>query len=238
MSGLVTHLIDADESDAAGESGNQSGATNTMIINPNRGFATLGPQHGLFLVNINMPGLFGLANGTGPGPPRTTFAVQVDKTRCLSVNAQELNCTIAHELAHACNVFHHGDGDYEISYWKELQPDGTWGDLLHYIDGSPRGVAAQGGQESGVEECIMRYDGNGLYETAAGPMQWVKAGSLQRGAKYPPMEPAGTIFCDDYRGTGVNDPHRPGGPKAGNALRGKCRTQFCVNDSKPCKAAE
>jgi hypothetical protein len=184
-----------------------------------------------------MPGLYGRADGTGPGPPRTTFAVKVDKARCLSVNAQELNCTIAHELAHACNVWHHGGGDYKISRWRELKPDGTWSDVLGYVDGSTRGVAAQGGQESGVEACIMRYDSQRLYETAKGPIQWEKAGSLQRGADYPPMEPAGTIFCDDKEGTGVNAPYRPGGPKAGNASKGKCRRQFCVNDSKPCTGA-
>ncbi len=202
QSSLVTHLIDADESDAAGESGNQSGAANTMIINPNRGFATLGPQHGLFFENINMPGLYGLADGTGPGPPRTTFAVKVDKARCLSVNAQQLNWSIAHELAHGCNVWHHGDINYKISTWRYLQPDGTWGAWDQNADGSPRSVAAQGGQESGVEECIMRYHGASFYENANGPIQWKKDGSLQRGTQYPPMEPAGTIFCDDYRGTG------------------------------------
>jgi hypothetical protein len=100
-------------------------------------------------------------------------------------------------------------------------------------------VAVQGGQESGVEECIMRYHATSFYETAKGHIQWEKPdGSLQRGTEYPPIEPAGTVFCDDYRGTGVNDPHRPGGPKAGNALRGKCRTRFCVNDSKACTGAE
>ena len=236
QSGLVTHLIDRNEADETAQSGNQIDAANPMIINPNRGFATLGPQHGLFLMDTDMPGYYGYAQGTGPGPPKTTWAVQVDKARCLSVNAQQLNWAVAHELAHGCNVWHHGDINYKISRWRELQRDGrTWGFWLPYPDGD---VAAQGGQESGVEECIMRYEGENLYETATGPIQWEKAGSLQRGAAYPPIEPAGTIFCDDYRGTGANAPGRRGGPKAGDALRGKCSTQFCVNDSKPCTGAE
>jgi hypothetical protein len=79
----------------------------------------------------------------------------------------------------------------------------------------------------------MRYDGTSLYETPTGPLEWQKPdGSWQRGADYPPWELPGTIFCNDDKGTGVNDPHRPGGPKAGNASRGRCKRQFCVNDSK------
>jgi hypothetical protein len=233
QSRLTTHLIDADESDASGASGNQSGAANPMIINPNRGFATLGPQHGLFLVNMNIPGLYGLADGTGPGPPKTTFAVKVDKAKCLSVNEQQLESVIAHELSHACNVLHHGNMDYRISLWRRLRPDGTWGDWTERSNGSTRGVAVQGGQESGVEKCIMRYSQKSFYETATGPIQWKNDdGSWQRGADYPPMELAGTIFCDSEIGTGVNDPKLPGGGKAGNASNGKCSKQFCVNDRK------
>jgi len=226
-SGLTIHLVKDKEF------ADEGGATNPHVINPNRGFATLGAQHLLRLKNENMPGLYGLADGNGPGPPKTTHTVKVDVARCLRTSRQELSCTIAHELSHACNVWHHGDIDYNISNWRKLQPDGTWGAWVQYADGSLRGVAAQGGQESGAEECIMRYEGNNLYETAAGPIQWKKAdGSLQRGAEYPPMEAPGTIFCDEGEGTGVNASGRPGGPKAGNASKGKCQRQFCVNDTK------
>lgn len=227
QSSLTTHFIEEADFNL------EEGATNHMVINPNRGFATLGPQHALMIENVNMPGLYGLADGTGPGPPKTTFAVKIDVAACLETNRQELDCTIAHELAHACNVWHHGESNYSILRWRELKADGTWDDWVKYSDDSSREVAAQGGQESGVEQCIMRYDGSNLYETPKGSIQWQKkGGALQIGAPYPPAELAGTIFCVDPDGTGVNAPDRDGGPKAGNASKGKCRTQFCVNDTK------
>ena len=81
-------------------------------------------------------------------------------------------------------------------------------------------MAVQGGQESGVEECIMRYHQESFYETSKGRVQWEDPdGSLQRGAKYPPMELAGTIFCDDDKGTGVNAPHRRGESEGGQRLQ-------------------
>jgi hypothetical protein len=234
QSGLTVHLIKVEE---AGYEVTP-GSANDFVINANRGFATRGPQHILSLIQQKLDGDYGYTPGTGPGVPKTAEHVLIDRTTCLRRSFQELQCTIAHELAHGCNAWHHGSGNYRISRWRELQPNGAWS--RWWFD--TLGVAAQGGQESGVEECIMRYDGTNLYETATGPLQWEKPdGSLQRGAEYPPVELPGTIFCNDKKGTGVNDPDRPqslGGPKAGNASKGKCRTQFCVNDSKPCKAAE
>jgi hypothetical protein len=221
---LTTHIVDWNEFKMEG------GAANPRVINFNRGLAALGPQHLLRLKNEVMPGCLGDADGTGPGPPKTCSMVKIDVARCLEYGQEQLDHTIAHELAHGCNVWHHGDDDYEISRWRELQPDGTWGAWLHYADGSTLGVAAQGGQESGVEECIMRYRGRDLFEKLeGGDIQWQLGRDLIRGAKYPPIEPPGTIFCDQDEGTGVN---RPGGPKLSYASKGKCRKQFCVNDTK------
>jgi len=78
----------------------------------------------------------------------------------------------------------------------------------------------------------MRNDQASAYEHATGPLQWEKDGSLVRGELYGPPEPPGTEFCIDPRGTGVNAAGRPGGSKAGDASRGKCQKQFCVNDTK------
>jgi hypothetical protein len=227
-SAFTTHIVDWNEFKMEG------GAANPRVINFNRGLAALGPQHLLRLKNEAMPGLYGKAEGPSgkPGPPKSIITVKIDVAMCQSDNAQRLSWTIAHELAHGCNVWHHGRSDYEISQWRELQPDGTWGAWLESTDSSTAGVAAPGGQESGVEECIMRYTGNALYETAAGPIQWQKDGALVRGAEYGPDEPAGTIFCDQVEGTGVNAPRWSGGAKVGNASRGKCKSQFCVNDTK------
>ena len=79
----------------------------------------------------------------------------------------------------------------------------------------------------------MRYIGTALYEKRSGHLQLLKEGGvLQCGTEYPPSEPPGTIFCDQVEGTGVNEPGQAGGPKAGNASKGKCQSQVCVNDTK------
>lgn len=221
QSGLASHLVDIGEFSYEG-----SGSTNTMVINGNRGFGTRGPQHALRLGNKDMPGLLGLANG-GPGVPKKILMVQIDVARCLKYGAQQLASTIAHELAHACNVWHHGDTDYDTSDAEDLQ-DEHWAP----IKSGNYTVAADGGQESGVQECIMRYHSATFYENPAGDFRWLNGGVLQRGFSYPPREPPGTIFCYGTEGTGVNAPGRAGGSKAGNATRGKCRYQFCVNDNK------
>ncbi len=96
----------------------------------------------------------------------------------------------------------------------------------------PLWVAAQGGQESGVENCIMRYPGELLYESPGGEFGWKRGGEVKRGTWYPPPEPPGHIFCDNRTGTGVNAANRPGGPKAGDATEGDCLGQFCLKD--PC----
>ncbi len=204
---------------------------NPNVINVNRGFATKGQQHLLLLKNENLPGLFGEAQGDGPGVPRTTHTVAINVATCLRVSEAELQSTIAHEMAHAANVWHHGDSDYQVTYFEEKDATGAW-KRYTWTDGNPRTAAAQGGQHSGVEQCIMRYEGVSLYETPGGTMRWDKGGGWQLGAKYGPHEGPGHLFCKTPDGTGVNAPGRPGGPKAGNATKGACRYQFCVNDQK------
>lgn len=222
---LSIHLVNGKEFDIL------PGAINPRVINFNRGFGSSGDQHLLFLKNLNMPGLYGRAEGKGPGVPETCHTVKIDVARCLATNEQELKCTIAHELGHACNLFHHGQINYKVTSWQLLQPDGTWGPWLF---GSTLSVAAQGGQESGVETCIMRYDGENLYENPAGNLRWRKKDlSIQRGESYFPVELAGSILCNSKKGTGVNAPAGfHGVSKAGDASKGECSKQLCVNDHK------
>jgi len=224
QSGLTVHLIQD------GEYANEDGEINVSVINCNRGFATRGQQHLLRMRDENMPGLYGIADGTGPGVPKTTKAVKIDVARCLTKGAEQLQSTIAHELSHGCNVWHHGDDDYEITEAEGLMPNGTWAKFTPVISWT---VSIKGGQESGVEQCIMRYARASYYETPKGTWRWKKPnGALQRGNPYDPGENPGTIFCDDPKGTGVNAEKRPGGSKAGDATKGNCKGQFCVNDNK------
>jgi len=230
QSGLTVQLIKDDEY------GSESGADNLWVINFNRGFATCGQQHILKIVNSNLIGDYGITNmRTGPGSPKNvTGAIEINVAKCKKISAQKLKSTIAHELAHGCGVWHHGDSDYIAHNPESLMPDGT---SKKYTPKNPEGVllvAGQGGDTSGVEQCIMRLNEADVYETPTGNLRWWNeiTKKWQRGKDYGSPEAPGTIFCDKPDGTGVNDKKRPGGSKAGDATRGNCKGQFCVNDNK------
>jgi hypothetical protein len=231
LSGLTVHLIREDEW------GREGGAANDYVINLNRGFATRGQQHMLKMWNENLDGNLGETAGPPGGPPKDHKSVKIDVAACRKSGANELESTIAHELSHGCNVRHHGATNYKVKASDvELLLDGTWEKLVPDTPGTPKkySIAAQGGQESGVEECIMRYEGESFYENPKGNFRWKKPdGALQLGKLYWPTENPGTIFCDKPDGTGVNDEKKhPGDTKAGRASMGKCKSQFCVNDNK------
>jgi hypothetical protein len=79
----------------------------------------------------------------------------------------------------------------------------------------------------------MRYESAYFRETPTGTYRfWNLDGTEKLGELYAPGETPGTIFCETQGGTGVNDERRPGGSKAGDATKGNCRGQFCVNDNK------
>ena len=82
-----------------------------------------------------------------------------------------------------------------------------------------------GGQHSGNNECLMKYDCAKCYKSGneADVYYWI------------PDEHAGVIVCDSADGTGVNDPNRtlPIGhpqPRYGQAGLGDCAHQICIND--------
>ncbi len=82
----------------------------------------------------------------------------------------------------------------------------------------------------------MRYYRANYFCWVGGTYRWRRlddngrpSGGYTVGDRYGPSEVPGTIFDDDQTGTGVNAPPVP---KAGNANRGHCKKQFCVNDMK------
>lgn len=220
---------------------------NHETINFNHGFAHLGDKYVLWLkdnAKLREQGFLGLArcgpaDHLKPGLPKTCASIDVALDSALGEPRQGqdrfvvLRQVVAHELAHGTNVWHHGDTDYKVNY---VYKPSAGGDLYQYK--GPWSVAATGGQESGVQECIMRYYGPSCYESENGHWSWYRGLSMVHGESYPPIEAPGTIFCDSKTGTGVNDPK--GGtlqdgrnlPKAGNATRGDCMHQFSVNDLK------
>jgi len=251
LSGLTKHEIAKNEYAL-----DDSTTPNPAYVNFNTsGYAHLTNVHVLRLINRNLSGpLSGLGtelgatgdlkNGQLPGPPKGVKGgwVRVDAAACLGlgkdVGPAELVSTVAHELAHGCNVWHHGGGDYPIlagcmQFLGERLPQDQWATL--------KSVSVRGGQNSGDPMCIMKYEGSDLTEAAdakeeaASSFSWKKSGSIRNGLlvcsgptfhgeKYGALEPPGNEFCD----TPVGRPF----PKAGDATPGKgdCQHQFDVND--------
>jgi hypothetical protein len=238
VSGITVRLVDEDEFDQEPTS-----TANPNVINCNRGYAALGPQHLLYLRNNPdlRPGVTGLAecrasNGElEQGLPKDCAYVNVNKAACNGRGVDGVASTIAHELAHACNVAHHGGKDYDAYDVEYLQTDGTW---KGYV--SEATIAVPKGQESGVEECIMRYYSASYYENVDGNYRWYKTPKLKgksreeedliRGLPYPGLRVPRALFCGQQAGTGIN-----AGPLAssmGDAAKGDCLHQFQVNDLK------
>lgn len=86
-------------------------------------------------------------------------------------------------------------------------------------------LTTPGGQHSGDNECIMKYNCATGYPAGAEP-----------NTRYVTLdEYAGVVLCTDPAGTGVNDPNRAlpvGNPQSrqGPADRGDCVHQLCIND--------
>jgi hypothetical protein len=81
-------------------------------------------------------------------------------------------------------------------------------------------IGAQHGQNSGVEECLMRYGTATAYRKLN-----------QQGAYYViDSQTSGIALCTQKTGTGGNDPNHPPQSRHGDADKGDCTHQLCVND--------
>jgi hypothetical protein len=181
-------------------------------------------------------------------------------------DADQLDATIAHELAHAVGVRHHGRGDIGWVIWVESSstaPNGTevkffeersavWNEgaskweaspvIGRFIDiysspgtrVGPRSVGARfflnnkvwvggyGGQHSGSDQCVMRYDCAGAYVLPGRPRDRIVS----------PGEPVGKKMCWSSTGVGINDPGA-NPARYGNATAGDCKHKFAVRDDAP-----
>ena len=163
-------------------------------------------------------------------------------------NAQS---TTAHELAHGCSVWHHGECDKKLEWRISLKlGDRTpppyiaseQGGLNIVLKQEPNVVMSSipfigtreiwlgmpQGQHSGVEDCIMRYDIARAYpqRNSLDVRFWVKGDEM-----------TGLFFCTTATGTGVNLAGRVPQSRYGDAAnagapngRGNCKGQICVND--------
>jgi hypothetical protein len=86
----------------------------------------------------------------------------------------------------------------------------------------PAWVGIYGGQHSGSDKCIMRYDCADAYVLPARP----------RVRYLSPGEPTGMDLCDSNTGTGINAPSaKP--PRYGDGVTANCVHRFAVRDDAP-----
>ncbi len=90
-------------------------------------------------------------------------------------------------------------------------------------------VARAGGQHSGFDDCLMRYDVANIY--AYGPIHYF----VQQPAPFESKlalfsQLTGRQLCTSADGTGVNAPGFRPRSRSGNASVGNCKHQVCIND--------
>jgi hypothetical protein len=166
---------------------------------------------------------------------------------------------IAHELLHAAGVWHHGEGDGYVIWQREeingkpvimeyqtdqrgnkvqpgtpvsiyLEPDGTGVDLSmdpddsQFAGGWKMYLGKEGGNHSGDENCVMRYTAAQAYVAPPRP------GEPNVRYYVGPVEQIGFRLCTLPTGTGVNSKDHVPQSRYGDAERGDCTHQICVND--------
>lgn len=202
----------------------------TRVINPNRGRLTVTEQHGLYAVDWFPDGEYleagtaGLAECAGgvPGRPKDCIMVVV------SVEANDRETTLVHEVLHALEVWHHGDKDAKLALCKV---DGVYYPILSEAPCTERGgvleknwVAYRGGQHSGDQECVMVYDDcASFWKNPQGFLATNDDGSL---AEFEEVGARHSHLCGGPHGTHFNSD----GKQAGNASRGSCDVQIWVSD--------
>lgn len=105
-------------------------------------------------------------------------------------------------------------GPAEQMFVEEVEsPSGLWiGDLI---------VGAPGGQHSGHEECLMRYEFAKAYELKDRADAYYLFSGQQRGS----------ILCTDKKGTGANAPEHMPQSRHGDATQGSCASKIRVSDA-------
>lgn len=219
------------------------------VANFNSGHANVVEQHGVIL-KIGIPSgvgedeitsaaerSFGDTLTNEMGPPKNVVQVLIHPGAVSSDVLDEAG-TVAHELGHSVSIRHHGEGGGSKEYklngstgynlidkkgQRTLLVDGSslFVDLIQYKVMCPTRSSVsivigdkKHNTHSGHTQCFVRY-------TYVADGYFQEDGSFQcRG-----WEPDEVLFCDSKSG-GYNG----GNQVAGDAARGKCKTQLQVND--------
>jgi hypothetical protein len=231
------------------------------VVNFNRKSATRVAQHGLVIVgrqrHLGFSQSVSRSGNDNNSTPGSKKQIELDPcgTRPL-VEGLNLDGTgnfvtsafaydsVAHEIAHGCSVWHHGDCDARWIEWRrgtnvnevlespgdipvDVVPERGLIALLTFVvdaEGNSSVVekylGVPQGQHSGNATCIMRY-------AAATALK--RDSSARRILLDPLNAPGRSLFCRSPQGT-----HYNAGPRnlfgSAHAGRGNCAGQICVND--------
>ncbi|MCP3142971.1 zinc metalloprotease [Pyxidicoccus xibeiensis] len=181
----------------------------------------------------------------GPSSPKNISQIELSRR----ATGDKLVWTVAHELGHAVNIPHHGEGGIRDAYWA-LRPDGSFHEtadsttttgvpVILKLEATGQVFSSSVSTEvtlstklqglaSGDETCFMRYPIATGIERASEP-----------GVRYYILspEPYGVTLCLDGMGKDFNSnrtypdgsprPSRHGNAAAG---RGNCMHRTCIND--------
>lgn len=162
------------------------------------------------------------------GPPKKVDMVEI-RAKYELYYGDGKKYTIAHELGHAVCLDHHGDGNYFCAtgdknpgcyYLRKQLAKQDPGIKMNDIY-----IAVQQGENSGVEDCLMRYVWAHYFaRTENGTTVYYSYGDPEKFS---------SSFCTESLGTGVNARNHKPFPKAGDAQagRGICFNKLCVNDN-------
>lgn len=212
-------------------------------------------QHGVKIKNAPFKGYCAAIRltGTTPGTPKDFDYVGlgnvpenvINTVRNGVVTKSKYNVpTVAHEMLHCCNVYHHGeelDASFAGVPWKQ-EADGIYegGRKIRVLDSKRTDITKRlmqkawpqktilvewyrwQGAASGDVGCVMRYDTARVYTPrgAADDRVVLKLGE----------EPIGGGLCASDEASGTNLTPGRFGPCA--AKRGNCKGQLLVNDAK------
>lgn len=142
---IEIHLLDS-EKDYVSKS--------ERVINPNRGEWSICEQHGIRLINEDIPeqGVVGWAVGQLNSPGSTDYiSVDLKEIKRLNMPNGEVIITVIHELLHGCSIDHHGEDNEEVM-----------------INGALASIALWNGINAGDLECVMQYGWGDYYKLKDG----------------------------------------------------------------------
>lgn len=187
---------------------------------------------------ISKPGVIGKAFGDGPGIPEKTTIIKIDYDKMVQMQqawedfartsrppftlpyslSEKVASTVAHELSHGVNVFHHGESvDCTPSNPRDstryvLEANGAL--IARQLRDIDETIGGQGNQESGDLSCFMIY--NPYCEWACSKSS--DSIILRHVAPFA----LGKKLCKSSNGTGFNAMSN----YFGNATKGNCLSQI------------